>query len=290
MARKESRWKDTLIWQLSFSCDVEPPLYRATPAIRTSDMISVVVCSRKPPEFDLHRRNVTKTAGSVPLEYVRIDNRDNRYGICAAYNEGVRSSKGEIIVFMHEDVFFMEGEWGRKLVDKFVDPDLGLVGVAGTQYLFADNPGWVAAGRPFIHGHVIHELDGGNDYKLTVFSWDKTDVEVVAVDGLFFAVRREMFDTVSFDETTFDGFHFYDIDLCMQVRRTHRCIVTWDILVKHQSGGAFDDTWKKYAFRFINKYRSELPASCVTAVPDREQRTGFENFDLKGKAPQITII
>jgi hypothetical protein len=254
-----------------------------------SPEISVIVCSRKDPSDTLHERNVVKTVGSVTMEYIKVDNRDNRYCIGAAYNEGVGRASGRIAVFMHEDVFFMEGDWGKKLVEKFDDPLTGLVGVAGTEYLFGDNPGWVAAGRPYIHGHVIHELDNGKVYHLTVFSWDKEDVEVVAVDGLFFAVRKELFPDISFDATTFDGFHFYDLDICMQVRKTHRCLVTWDILVKHQSGGAFDAAWKQYAHRFIEKYHAALPASCTASVPDRTRRIDFENFDLRGKAPQVTI-
>jgi glycosyltransferase involved in cell wall biosynthesis len=251
--------------------------------------ISIIVCSRRDPLTSLHEKNVRKTIGSVSFEYLCIDNSDNRYSLAAAYNEGVKRASGEIAVFMHEDVFFMEGGWGDVLLEKFKTPDIGLVGIAGTEYLFADNPGWVAAGRPFIHGRVVHELDNGNTYNLTVFSWDKHDVDVVAVDGLFFAIRTGLFTAVTFDETTFDGFHFYDIDICMQVRRYARCIVTGDVLVKHQSGGSFDETWKKYALRFIQKYRSELPAGCAAKVPDRSRRTGFETINLKGKAPQITI-
>lgn len=251
-------------------------------------MISVISCSRKDPSWDLHQRNISKTAGS-PHEYIRIDNRDGRFGLCAAYNKGVSLAKGEILVFMHEDVFFMEGNWGTVLEKKFSDPSVGLVGVAGTQYLFRDTPGWVVAGRPFIKGHVVHELNNGSIYNLTVFDWGKDDSDVVAVDGLFFAVRKSLFDRISFDEAVFDQFHFYDLDICMQIRRTHRLIVTWDILVKHQSGGSFDKTWEKYAQRFIQKYRNELPASCTDKIPDLTKRIPFENFDLKGKAPQITI-
>lgn len=251
--------------------------------------LSIIVCSRLSDSDTMHERNVRKTIGLAEYEYIKIDNRDNRYSITAAYNEGVRRSKGNVLVFMHQDVFFVEGGWGNKLLAKFDDVNIGLIGVAGTDYLAADNPAWVSPGRPFIHGQVIHELDKGNKYHLTVFSWDKTDVPVVAVDGLFFAVRADLFAKVSFDEATFDGFHFYDIDLCMQVREHAECRVTRDILVKHLSGGSFDATWKMYAQRFIAKYAGRLPVSCVNSVPDPQKRIPFENFDLKGKAPQTTI-
>lgn len=251
-------------------------------------MISIIVCSRLDPVVDIHMRNVAATV-ALSHEYIRIDNRNNRYGICAAYNEGVSQSKGDILVFVHEDVFFMEPGWGNVLESKFNDPSVGLIGVAGTQYLFGNPPGWVVAGRPFIRGRVVHELDNENTYNLTVFSWDKQDSDVVAVDGLFFAIRKSLFNRIRFDDSTFDGFHFYDLDICMQIRKTHRLVVTWDILVKHMSGGAFNEVWKQYAMRFLQKYRSEFPASCTDAVPDLSKRIDFENFDLRGKAPSVII-
>ncbi|NLE01778.1 MAG: glycosyltransferase, partial [Fibrobacter sp.] len=180
-------------------------------------MISVIVCSRYKSGYELHSRNIAKTIGT-PYEYIVIDNSDNRYSLCSAYNEGVARAQGEICVFMHEDVFFMEGNWGKVLENKFEDSTIGLVGVAGSSYLFSDLPGWVAAGRPYIKGHVVHELQNGSVYNLTVFNWENTDQDVVVVDGLFFSIRKSLFSSISFDEKTFDGFHFYDLDICMQIR------------------------------------------------------------------------
>jgi hypothetical protein len=254
-------------------------------------MISVIVCSKQPPEWTVHERNVRKTVGA-PYEYLRMDNRGKKTGICAAYNAGVKLAKGTILVFMHEDVFFMEPGWGRALEKKFsADPGIGLIGVAGTQYLSKDGKSWASAGRPFIRGRVVHELNDGAEFMLTVFSNDKNDAEVVAVDGLFFAVRAELFKRISFDEKTFDTYHFYDLDICMQVRRTHRLIVTWDLLVKHCSGGNAGDAWRESGRRFLEKYKSELPANCAGALqPDFSKKPEYgQNFDLRGKASQEII-
>jgi glycosyltransferase involved in cell wall biosynthesis len=252
--------------------------------------ISVIVCSRADPAWTVHERNVAKTAGSAH-EYLRIDNRSGRYGICAAYNKGIEQARGDILVFIHEDVFFMETNWTAVLAEKFAgDPALGLVGVAGTQYLFADRMAWTAAGRPWLRGRVVHELDAGNEFAMTAFSLDKSDAEVVAVDGLFFAVRRTLFNRVRFDEATFDHFHFYDLDICMQIRETHRIMVTWDILVKHLSGGKADDSWRDAGKKFLMKYQGRLPASCVATTPDptKVPEMGI-NIDLRGKASSRTI-
>jgi glycosyltransferase involved in cell wall biosynthesis len=252
-------------------------------------MISVIVCSRQPHSWDFHERNVSKTIG-CEYEYVRIDNTANAYGICAAYNHGVSLAKGDIFVFVHEDVFFMEPGWGETLVRKFAGNErIGLIGVAGTQYLFADHPAWIRAGRPFIRGRVVHELDKGASFILSVFSWDKADAVVVAADGLFLAIRASLFPGIRFDGVTFDKFHFYDLDICMQVRKTHSCIVTWDILLKHFSGGNANAQWVEAGKRFLAKYKNELPASTVSAIPDPATYREAMHFDLHGKAPQVTI-
>jgi GT2 family glycosyltransferase len=253
-------------------------------------LLSVIVCSRHDPALTVHERNVAKTVG-MEHEYVRIDNRAGDHGIGAAYNIGVRRSHGDIVVFVHDDVFFMEKDWGTVLAKKMSgDRSLGLIGVAGTQYLFADKMSWTAAGRPFLRGRVVHELDDGNVFIMTAFSLEKKDAEVVAVDGLFFAVRRELFDRIRFDETTFDRFHFYDLDISMQVGATHRLMVTWDILVKHLSGGKAGDEWRAAGKKFLMKYKDRLPASCIDKIPDPAKKPVLGiDIDLHGKVSQETI-
>jgi hypothetical protein len=253
-------------------------------------MISVIVCSRKPFSWDFHERNVAKTIG-CGHEYIRVDNTEKKFGICGAYNSGVENAHGHIFVFVHEDVFFMEQGWGNVIESKFAqNGKTGLVGVAGTQYLFANNPAWIKAGQPFIRGRVVHELESGASFILSVFSWDKSDAEVVAVDGLFFAIRASLFPGIRFDDATFDHFHFYDLDICMQVRRTHSCIVTWDILLKHMSGGNADAHWVEAGKRFLAKYKNELPASTVNSIPDPAAYREATHYDLRGKASQGIIV
>jgi GT2 family glycosyltransferase len=154
-----------------------------------------------------------------------------------------------------------------------------LVGVAGTQYLMRHKPAWVAAGRPFIRGRVAHEMADGRQI-LTLFSAEEGTSEVVAVDGLFFAIRRSLFDHIAFDEQSFSGFHFYDMDICMQVRRSHKLVVTSDILVKHLSGGNFGEAWREAAENFMNKYAAQLPAFCCAQIPDLTRRIDFESLDM----------
>lgn len=251
-------------------------------------MISVVVCSKTGRAATEHQPNVAKTIGAA-FEYICIDNTKHTWSLAAAYNKATEKARGEIIVFVHEDAFFMSPNWGAALLSKFAaQPDLALAGVAGTQYLSSCNPVWTNPGRPFIKGRIIHELQNGERFSMNLFSVENGDSEVVAIDGVFMAARASALKNTRFDETTFDGFHFYDLDLCMRLRRNYRIAVTTDVLIKHLSGGSFGREWKNYAQRFLDKYRAELPASCAGQEPDFSNIIPYETVDLKGKVSQKT--
>jgi GT2 family glycosyltransferase len=254
-------------------------------------MISVVICSRDLQAYDLVSQNLRRTVGNTPLEIIRIDNSESKMGICEAYNLGIERAKGSVIIFQHEDVFHLELNWGPKLLAKFETyPKLGVLGVAGTQVLMHNPPLWSWAGRPWLFGKVVHELDAGERFFMTVFSPESGDREVVAVDGCMFAVRRKALDSVRFDAKTFPDFHFYDLDICMQLREHWSIMVSTDFLIKHRSAGSFSEEWKAQARQFQAKWVAHLPATVGGMLPPQNRGTDFYNVDLKGKVPQMTLI
>lgn len=245
-------------------------------------MISVIVCTRNPHENAKHKLNVSDTIGT-DFEYIMIDNSENIYNLCSAYNEGIKRAKGNIFVFVHDDVFFLEPHWGNVLMSKFEDPHIGLIGLAGTKHLFNHNPLWISAGQPYLRGRVVQEFVNEQKAIMTVFNWDKTDAEVVAVDGLFFATPAKVFNDIKFDAETFNEFHFYDLDISMQIGKKYKIIVTWDILVKHLSVGSINKSWEKFGKAFIKKYKNHLPITTKDIPPPDPniKRPGPMNYPLK---------
>jgi hypothetical protein len=60
---------------------------------------------------------------------------------------------------------------------------------------------------------------------------------------------------VGFDESTFDGFHFYDLDFSYRAARAGlRLAVTTNIVAVHESVGRFDADFEKYGARFRGKF------------------------------------
>lgn len=250
-------------------------------------MISVITCARRPLSQSIQERNVKKTIGAE-CEYVLIDG-SNNVGLAAAYNYGLTQVHGDIIVFIHDDAYFMKMNWGQILEAKFAnDPWLGVVGVAGSQYLLHDKCSLTAAGRPFIKGRVVYHLQNG-DFFMVVFSPENGDFEVVACDGVFFAMRASLFQAVAFDESAFTSQYFHDLDICMQARYSSRVIVTTDIVVKRRSQEQYGKEWQRDGQLFLNKWAEALPAATVDGVPNPDQHGATQCVNLKGKAPIETI-
>jgi len=251
-------------------------------------MISVISYCRHPESNAVQERNVAKTIGTE-YEYMVIDGSKGPLKFAPAYNWAITQMKGDIAVFVGDDCYFMSMNWGPALAGKFAaDQRLGVAGVAGTQYLFADKHSWTAAGRPFIKGRIVYHLQNG-DFFAVVFSNEKGDYDVVACDGCFMAVKAELFKSVRFDEKTFQGPSFYDLDFCLQARSSARIIITSEVTIKKRSQTVYDDEWNTTGRLFLQKHAQRLPASCAEAVPDPAHFVSSQMVNLKGKYSMETI-
>jgi hypothetical protein len=85
---------------------------------------------------------------------------------------------------------------------------------------------------------------------------------------LFFAASRQVCNTIRFDEATFDGFHFYDLDFTYRAFLAgFQLAVAWDILIIHDSIGSITSAaWTRYSEKFAAKFRGRLPVN-TTAQP-----------------------
>jgi GT2 family glycosyltransferase len=188
----------------------------------------------------------------VPHEIIGIH--DAR-SLCEGYNRGIARSRGDIVVFSHDDIRIVSPDFAAKLFASLARCDV--VGVAGTTLLC--NVGWGAAGWPHLAGQVAHPLPDGRN-AVTVFGvHERLVLDAQALDGLFFALRRAVLERVRFDEATFDGWHFYDIDFTFSAFLAgFRLGIRTDLLLWHDSLGSFDERWRHYSELFLRKHGSQI--------------------------------
>ncbi|HYA40445.1 MAG TPA: glycosyltransferase [Syntrophobacteraceae bacterium] len=159
-----------------------------------------------------------------------------------AYNDGIRKCKGDIIVFVHQDVYLPEG-WVKRLKSAIgvlndSDPNWGVLGVWGVQEngKYAGHVYWQQAAGQHFHGGI----------------------EVVTLDELVLIVRAS--SGLSFDEAL-AGFHMYGADICLEAtQRGMRCYAISAFCI-HNAGGYRMlplQFWRAYFF-MRKKWRYRLP-------------------------------
>lgn len=229
-------------------------------------MLSIIVCSRNKeidPEFE---KNIQDTIG-MSYEIIWIDNSKNEYSIFSAYNRGVDLAKGDILCFAHEDIVFHSSDWGNILNKVFCDNQNGVVGVYGSQVAVKGRD--VRVWSPYCSGQLIQGFTSLYDPMryIPVIMGDCTTfnpvpTEVVAVDGLFMAIPKRLFDSgeLRFDTDTFNGFHGYDWDICFQaIAAKKRVLAAHDIIIEHKSQGAFNDAFSLASSKLSEKWDYMLP-------------------------------
>lgn len=248
-------------------------------------MISCIICSRSSDISEELKKNIANTIGEE-YELIIIDNSKNIYSIFSAYNEGVRRSKGDILCFMHEDIIYHADDWGIKIEKYFEDITIGLIGVCGSHFLSRAPIGWWKM-APFTSYSYIQ--NGTESQEISLFKGDDDLIDAVVCDGLCLFIRSSLFDKICFDEKNYDGFHFYDMDICMQViQKGYRVCILKEILLEHFSTGNMNKKWNDNLCVFYKKWNYCLPIYKGIDFPQKVL-DHFENLLLHNYYDDILI-
>lgn len=222
-------------------------------------MISIIICSRNKDIPEQLKSNIEATIG-VQYELVVIDNSKQDYSIFSAYNEGIRRASYNYLCFMHEDILYCSDDWGKKVIAHLSAPEIGLIGLAGSYYLLHIPSPWFKA-KPRVKNLIQTRRPSKAPKHYTLDECKK----VVCVDGFWFCSRKDVFMQIAFDEKIFNRFHFYDLDISMQIHeKGYSIYIIPDITVNHFSGGSLNKQWLESAYLFHEKWKHSLP---VTVYP-----------------------
>jgi glycosyltransferase involved in cell wall biosynthesis len=220
--------------------------------------VSVVISTRR--IDDTFLKHVEKMFSHPKTEILVYEN-EGEYSLPQLYNVGLRDSKNDIVVYMHDDIILETTNISPKIVRLFDEnPEYGIIGVAGTDNLTSgrwwDN-------RDRMYGIVAHEHEGKrhvNQYSKQTFG-DKPK-EVVIIDGVLMMVNKKRIKH-TFNEQ-FEGFHFYDLPICVENYMDGVKIgVTTKIRLTHKSIGMVNKKWEKNKLLFEALYEKKLPLTVI---------------------------
>jgi hypothetical protein len=225
-------------------------------------VFSVIICSIDALKFAQASECYRALLAAWPHEIIAI--RD-AHSLAEGYNRGLGRSSGEIVIFSHDDILILDPAFGQKIRARLRDFDL--LGFVGAKRLIDGR--WFGAGSGWIHGVMAHAgRDGLNLSVYDVSAWPVV-AGIRAIDGLCMMARRETALEIGFDETTFDGFHLYDLDFSYSAWRAGKKLgVCCDIPVIHASNGSYGrGDHERYAARFVAKHAAALEQGDPSLTP-----------------------
>ena len=230
--------------------------------------ISIVICSRGETIPETLLDNIRDTIGSCDYEVVVIDNHGGQYNIFQAYNEGVKRSVGDILCFMHDDICYLSKGWGNLVVSTLEPTDVGACAVAGCKVL-RKAPSLFGIGKytainvPRADGSWLDRYSGTTD--------------LATFDGLWFCIKKACFDYVRFDDVTYEGFHFYDMDTAIQLHGAgYRIVFIPDVLIRHNGVGCINVSWLESSYKCYQKNKDVLPLFATAEHPDAGEMEQYE--------------
>jgi len=254
----------------------------AFPAGRTP--VSIIACSVRPALLAEMQASFREGLAGREHEFIVIE--DAR-SLSEGYNRGLARARHPIVAFSHDDVELLSARPFDAIEHALASHEI--VGLAGA--LRVGGPAVMWAGHPHLRGFVgLPGRDLPGSVQASLFALDCGVLSgIQAVDGFFFAARREAALAIGFDERTFDGFHFYDLDFSYRAHLAGlKLAVTTDVIALHRSLGNFGDDWQHYSRRFAGKFPALDAARganhhYAAPLPSREHLVKFAG-ELRGLA------
>lgn len=145
----------------------------------------------------------------IPEGYeVEILSIKDSVSMASAYNQAICKSDAKYKVYLHQDVFIINKNLIRDILQIFENPEIGMIGVAGSAQVPANGIWWEANCN---YGKVF---DSHKGYMGLVAFQDVEGEyqEVQCIDGLLMITQYDL----PWREDLFNGWHFYDTSQSME--------------------------------------------------------------------------
>jgi hypothetical protein len=178
-----------------------------------------IACVYNDPEVRRHclDRSLDAATGGVEFEYLPIDNTEQQFSSAgAALNHAVRLATHDVVVFVHQDVFFHDLQRLETAASALSDPAWGVLGSCGVS--------------------ATGELAGRlRDRVILIGRSAPTPVPVQTLDEVLFMARRDDLLREPLSEDPQLAWHAYAVEYALRMRAAGRQVGAVDTAITHNS-------------------------------------------------------
>ena len=194
---------------------------------------------------------------------IKILDHNVKFNFAEINNFAVEHSKGELLLFLNNDVESLNSDWLEKIVEKFQDPEVGIV---GTELLYPDHTiqhAGVAYFNENLSNVTQHLFSKMNEVEFNKYL--NFNRKVSGVTGACLMIRKSDFISIgNFDENL--SIVYQDLDLCFKILEKNKLIIfiTDSKLIHYESATRkkdFSDEEFQNWLYFVKKWRRKLITS-----------------------------
>jgi hypothetical protein len=203
-------------------------------------LISIIISTYNPTYLAALQQNIANSIGCA-YEIIAIQNQQ-QYSISEAYNMGAAQAQYNILCFIHEDIEIKTNNWGTLLLAHFnTNSQIGVIGLAGSTFKTM-MPSPVHISDSTYRSQIIQRTNGNE--KIDYFNPLNENIsEVVVLDGVWLAARKNIYQQVQFNHNLLKGFHGYDTYFSCRATAYCKLAVVYNIVIVHFSLGQFASQW-----------------------------------------------
>lgn len=192
---------------------------------------------------------------SCPHERIMLDNTSGRFASAAeALNYGGSRASGEYLLFAHQDVLLVGGDWLEKALPMLKGlPRLGVAGAAGMLRLPRLVPAQVGAVP--VAGRVGLAESGDPAGDVFGSAPIEAPADVQTLDEQLLIVPSAVFSALKFDAVSCPGWHLYGAEYSLSAGRMGLRAAVLPLRVKHRSTGITDGAYFSALRRVLRKHR-----------------------------------
>lgn len=187
----------------------------------------------------------------VDYNVLMIDTRKLSYRSAAeAFNTEVRKNAAiikDILVFLHQDIAFDNSELFFTIENELATDPNQILGVAGMPYT----------------GKTISNLRYKEDRSFITKTRATVKTKVCSVDECCFALSKDNFINLFFDENVCDNWHLYAVELCYHASIEYNMssyVLPISIFHKENSAGGMttDSAFLRTLWKLARKYKNDV--------------------------------